>query len=242
LYLTHPFGYWVARMGERDHTEPGRYPPDRYEPMPGIADLPGWIWRRMGRGVRIGLAVGLVALAAVGVALVPGIRESQEERERAEQRERAESRAELARRLEAEQRPRFGRAAVAPAGAGTEERLAARAALMDGMSAAILDDARRRVRTGALDGPILRVECEPFPRSVDAVGADEDLTRRRGRYSCLAVTAEFERSEESIGGLIGHQYRTQADFGSGRYAYCKVAGQSGPSREQLATTPRVCGG
>jgi hypothetical protein len=240
LYLTR----WIlkSRMGDRDHTEAGRSQPERYEPLPGVVDLPGWIWRRMGRGVRIGLAAGLVALAALAVALVPGIRESQEERERAEQRELAESRAELVRRLRAEQRPRFGRAAVAPAGAGAEERLAARAALMDGMSAAILDDARRRVRAGALEGPILRAECEPFPRSVDAVGADEDLTRRRGRYSCLAVTAEFERSEESIGGLIGHQYRTQADFASGRYAYCKVAGQSGPSREQLATTPPVCGG
>jgi hypothetical protein len=230
-------------MGDRDHTEPGRYRPDRYEPLPGVADMPGWIWRRMSRAIRIALGAGLLLLVVAGVALVPGIRESKEEQAQSEQRARAEAQAELVRRLEAEQRPRLGRSdSVAPAGAGAREQLAARAGLMEELPAAILDDARRRVRAGALDGPIQRVDCEPFPRSTTGVGADEDLSRRRGRYSCVAVTAEFERSEQSIGGVIGHQYRAQADFETGRYAYCKVAGQAGPAREQLVTTPRACGG
>jgi hypothetical protein len=215
---------------------------DRYEPLPGIADMPGWVWRRMARGLRIGLAIGLMLLVAAAVALALGNRGSKDERARAEQRERAEQRAELVRRLEAEQRPHFARSgSVAPAGTAAQERLAARAGLMDDMSAAILGDARGRVRSGALDGPILRVECEPFPRTVEGVGADADLARRTGRYSCLAVTAEFQRSEQSIGGVIGHQYRSQVDFETGRYAYCKVAGQAGPSREQLVTTPQACG-
>jgi hypothetical protein len=215
---------------------------DRYEPLPGIADMPGWVWRRMARGLRIGLAIGLMLLVAAAVALALGNRGSKDERARAEQRERAEQRAELVRRLEAEQRPHFARSgSVAPAGTAAQERLAARAGMMDDMSAAILGDARGRVRSGALDGPILRVECEPFPRTVEGVGADADLARRTGRYSCLAVTAEFQRSEQSIGGVIGHQYRSQVDFETGRYAYCKVAGQAGPSQEQLVTTPQACG-
>jgi hypothetical protein len=110
------------------------------------------------------------------------------------------------------------------------------------LSASVLADARLRVRRGVLEGPVLRVECEPFPRSVDAVGADSDLTRRRGRYSCIAVTAEFERTEQSIGGIVGHQYRALVDFESGRYAYCKISGQAGPERDQLVTTPETCGG
>jgi hypothetical protein len=197
----------------------------------------------MGRGGRIAGAVFLLALVAAAVALVPSIQESKDDRARSEERARAQARAELARRLEAEQRPRFARSvSVAPAGAGAHERLAARAQLMDELQASVLADARGRARAGSLEGPILRVECEPFPRSVDAIGADSDLSRREGRYSCLAVTAEFERTEQSIGGVLGHQYRTLVDFESGRYAYCKISGQAGPSRDQLATTPSACGG
>jgi hypothetical protein len=98
------------------------------------------------------------------------------------------------------------------------------------------------VRRGELDGPVRRAVCEPFPRTVNGIGADRDLSRRSGRYSCVAVTAGFGRGEASIGGVIGHQYRTLVDFESGRYAFCKVSGQAGPSREQLVTTPRACGG
>ena len=216
---------------------------DRYEPLPDITRLPGWLWQRMGRGVRIALLLLVLALIAAGAALLPGIQESKDEQARSEAGRRAAERAELARRLEREQRPRFERsAAVAPAGAGAQQQLAARAELMEELPAAVLADARERVRRGALDGPVLRVACEPFPRSVDGTGADEDLSRRSGRYSCLAVTAEFERSEQSIGGVLGHQYRALVDFESGRYAYCKVSGQAGPSRDQLATTPSACGG
>ena len=106
---------------------------------------------------------------------------------------------------------------------------------MTDVTTAIDADARARVRRRELDGRIRDVECEPFPRTVDGVGADRDLSRR-GRYVCLAIRSEF------TGGVIGHQYRTLVDFGTGRYAYCKVAGQSGPSRDQLVTTPRACGG
>ena len=220
-----------------------RTEPDRYEPLPGIAALPGWIWRKLARRIRLIAVVALLAVAATGAALTPTILESKQERAEAERRERAERRAELARTLRAEQRPRFRRSAsVAPPGGAPARRLEARAALMDDLYGAILADARLRVRRGTLDGPIRRVECERFPRTVDGVGADRDLARRTGRYSCIAVTAEFGGGSQSVGGVIGHQYRTRVDFESGRYAFCKVAGQAGPSREQLATTPRACGG
>jgi hypothetical protein len=197
----------------------------------------------MGRGLRIAIAASLVAAIATGVALLPGIFESKRERSVSERRERAELRAERIRELEAEQRPRLRRSgSLAPAGAAAEERVAARAGLMDELSANVLDDARRRVRRGELDGPIRGLECEPFPRTVEGVGADRDLGRRSGRYSCVAVTVSFGRSEASVGGVIGHQYRVRVDFETGRYAFCKVSGQAGPSREQLVTTPRVCGG
>jgi hypothetical protein len=217
--------------------------PDRFEPLPSIAELPAWIWRKLGRRLRIGIAV-VAALAVAGaIAVVPAIREAERERAAADRRERAEQRAQLVRELKAEQRPRRDRSgSVAEPGAGARARLAARAGLIDDVQAAILADARRRVRADELDGPIRRLACEPFPRSVDDAGAERDLTRRRGRYACVAVTSEFGSTEESVGGVIGHTYRVLVDFETGRYGFCKVTGQSGPSREQLVTTPRACGG
>jgi len=197
----------------------------------------------MGRGARVASALVLVGAIAIGIALLPGMLESKQERAQSERRERAQLRAERIRELEAEQRPRFRRSeSVASAGASDRQRLAARAGLMDELSRAVLADSRRRVRRGELDGPVRRAVCEPFPRTVNGIGADRDLSRRSGRYSCVAVTAEFRRGAASIGGVIGHQYRTLVDFESGRYAFCKVSGQAGPSREQLVTTPRACGG
>jgi hypothetical protein len=241
LYL--PGAQHASPVTGRTPTERDRRRADRYEPMPGVAELPGWLWRRMGRGGRLTALGALIVLVAVAVALVPVILESKEERAESERRERAERRAELIRRLEVEQRPRLRRSSsVAPPGAADPERLQARAALMDELTGEILADARARVRRGDLDGPIRRVECETFPRTVDGVGAHEDLARTRGRYACVAVTAEFGSGEVGASGVIGHQFRTEVDFDSGRYAFCKVSGQAGPSREQLVTTPRVCGG
>jgi hypothetical protein len=230
-------------MSDSQLTGSERQPPERYEPLPGFAALPGWIWRKLGRLGQIAIVVAVLGGIAGAVALAPTISESKDERAASERRERAERRAELIRELRAEQRPRLGRSqSTAPAGAAPPARLAARAGLMDELSATIVADARRRVREGELDGPIRRVECEQFPRTVEGVGADRDLSRRRGRYACIAVTTDFGRGKNSIRGVIGHQYRALVHFESGRYAYCKISGQAGPSREQLATTPRACGG
>jgi hypothetical protein len=211
--------------------------------MPGIAELPGWLWRRVGRTGRLTALGVLIVLVAAAAALVPVILESKEDQAEADRRDRAERRAELIRRLETEQRPRHRRStSVAPPGAAADKQLEARSTLIDELNAEILGDARARARRGDLDGPIRHVQCEPFPRSVDGVGAHEQLGRRSGRYACVAVTAEFGTGEVGATGVIGHQYRTMVDFETGRYAFCKVSGQAGPSREQLVTTPRVCGG
>ena len=216
--------------------------PDRYEPLPGVSAIPGWLWRRTRKPLRIAIGVALATAVVGALLLADDIGDAKRERERSEQRERQVRRERLVRTLEAQQRPHFGRsAAVLPPDAPARRRLAGRAKVMQRLSALILADARRRVTRGELDGPIRRVQCEPFPRTVDGVGADRDLRRRRGRFACVAVTAEFG-SETTARGVIGHQYRALVDFETGRFAYCKIAGQAGPSREQLVTTPRACGG
>jgi hypothetical protein len=197
----------------------------------------------MGRRRRIAAGALLLVAIAVALALATGIRESKRETAKSERRERVRLEARRLRELRAEQRPRFGRfGAVAPSGAPAARRLEARAALMDGLAVAILSDARRRVRGGALDGPILRTECEPFPRTVEGTGAERDLSRRRGRYSCVAVTADIPRGEASLGGVIGHEYRVLVDFATGRYAFCKISGRAEAVPDPRVTTPRACGG
>src|SRR5215211_6735872 len=64
--------------------DPSRTQPDRYEPLPGFAGLPRWLWRKIPPAGRV--AVGLFPLVAVAVALLlaPGIDESKDKRARAE--------------------------------------------------------------------------------------------------------------------------------------------------------------
>jgi hypothetical protein len=216
---------------------------DRYEPLPALPELPGWLWRRTSRGLRIAFGVALLAAVVVVVALVPAIRASKSERTAQERRAAAVDRTAQDRRLQAEQRPRFRRSSsVAPARAGSRAQLAARAGLMDDLTAGILSDARARVRADQLRGPILRVECERFPRTVEGVAPDRDLSQRRGRYACVAITAELQRSAASAGGVLGHPYRALADFHTGRYAFCKISGRPDPTPDPAVTTPRACGG
>ena len=218
-------------------------PKDRYEPLPALPALPAWVWRRMGRPARIATVLVVLAVVGAAAAAVPGLRESQREAARRVQLERAEQRAELIRRLQAEQRPRAGRLDTrAAAGAPAPDRLAARSRMLADLGGAIAVDARRRVARGEFDGRIRRVDCEPFPRSVGRRGPHEDLSRRSGRYSCIAVIAEFERTAANPAGVIGHRYRARVDFATGRYGFCKISGRPGPEREQLVTVPRACGG
>ena len=170
----------------------------------------------MGRRVRVGVLIALALAVAGTVALIPAISDSRRERAASDERRREALQDRRIRALRAEQRPRYGRSdAAAPVAA------------LDDLAGAIEADVRRRVRLGALDGPIRRVECEPFPRGADPAG---------GRFACLAVTAEFE------GGALGHPYRAMIDFGTGRYAFCKISGRPDPIRDAKVTTPRVCGG
>jgi hypothetical protein len=186
----------------------------------------------------VGAVTALLVLIGVGIAIAPGIRESKSEREARERAELREARVERDARIRREQRPRF--AVAAP-----PEDVAQRRRLVDRAGDSVLADARRRVAEGRLSGPIRSVDCEPFPRNVAGIGADDSTEERFGRYACLAVTAEFQETRETSGGLLGHPYRVRIDFDTGRYAYCKIAGR--PAEGQLKrdpgpTVPRICGG
>jgi hypothetical protein len=214
---------------------------DRREPLPDLARLPGWLWGKLPRRARVAALLALVAGVGAAFALAPGIRESKEDRAAGEARERRELAAERVRELTAEQRPRRARSAsVAAAGAPVTEALRARRRMLRDAAGRIEHDAEARVRN-----PILRVECEPFPRSLEGRGAHEDPARRRGRYACLAITADVPGTELNAPASIGHPYRMLADFESGRYAYCKISGRAGEGSlraQPIVTVPEECGG
>jgi hypothetical protein len=224
----------------------GPSPADRYEPLPGIVDLPAWIWRRLNRPGKVAVILLPFVLIGVGLALRPGIQESKQDRARSEEQRIERERAAREARLREQQQPRFASAAPAPDSVPGRERL------VEAAGASVLTDARKRAAAGELDGPIRDVTCEAFPRTVSGRGADQDLSESAGNYSCLAVTARFSGSEgeqaayaQSEAGLIGHPYRVRIDFESGRYAFCRVAGRAAEGSlqaRQAVTVPRVCGG
>jgi hypothetical protein len=198
---------------------------DRYEPAPGFLELPGWLWRRTSTALKIGAGVVLVLVVAGAVAAAATSRQdAQRAHDAAVARTAAVHRSEVA-KARAEQTPHSGQAH------GT------RTAMADAMSDSVLADARARVRAGKLKGPILRVACERFPRTVGPVPRE-----RNRNYSCVAVTAEITRSKGGEAGAIGHPYRARIDFSTGRYAFCKIAARIDIIKHPEVTTPEACGG
>jgi len=214
-------------------------PADRYEPLPSLGQAPAWIWRRLPRAGRIGVALLPLVVIALAIALAPGIDRAKDERADAEAQRLAQARADRLERILEQQRPRLRSGTPAAADLAARERLLGEA------TASIRADARDRVAAGELRGPIWRVECEGYPRTESRVAAHELPGRRIGRYACLAVTAEFGASDVSEAGTIGHPYRLRIDFETGRYAFCKVFGRPGEGsigRSHPVGVPRACGG
>ena len=212
---------------------------DHYEPLPGLAGLPAWIWGRLPPVGKVGVALLPVVAVGLVLALGPGIERGKEERASAEAERLERARAERVERQRREQQPRFARGEPAAAS------LPARRHLLAEATVTVRRDARARVQTGALSGPIRRVQCEPYPRTAVRRGAEEDPSRRFGWYACLAVTAAFGATAEHEAGAIGHPYRVRIDFDSGRYAFCKVAGRPGEGsigQAPVVRVPAACGG
>ena len=97
----------VQRVDKRSAPAPA----DRYEPLPGIVDLPAWIWRRLPGPGKVAVLLLPVVLIAVGLALRPGIEESKQERARSEEQRIERERAAREAALREQQQPRFASAA-----------------------------------------------------------------------------------------------------------------------------------
>jgi hypothetical protein len=221
---------------------------DRYEPLPGLLQIPGFLWRKLGpRGRRTATVAGAVLGVAVIVALVIGIPklvDAKQESAAAERRADAAHRRARIAALQREVRPVFGtgpasRGLTAPATLGPQRALRA------DLVAAIGADAARRARTGEFAATPHRVECQ---RSVAGPGPKDPANApgaRTGRYACLAVTVDIHRGATNNAGSIGYPYMALVHFPAGRFAFCKVSGRPGEmviGRDIHVGVPRACGG
>jgi hypothetical protein len=212
---------------------------DRYEPLPGLLELPKFVWQRLSRAARIALACLTLAAVVAAAILVPVIQRSREDHRRADAAESARIQAQILAETRREQRPRFDRGKAAGAD------LDARHALLVSAIGSIRADASTRSAAGEFNGPILSVRCEPFPPTAGGAPADQLPSTRTGRYACLAVTSHVPATPGNPPGVVGHPYRARIDFASGRYALCKIRGRPGElavrARPRLPI-PRACGG
>jgi hypothetical protein len=213
--------------------------PDRYEPMPGITRLPGWLWRKLPRAGRVVVvALGVAAVAAVAISIPMIVTGKEEGRKRDESEAAAAKRARVAalRRLV---RPRALQVTTVDApSAPIPERTAARRAALERVQAAIVADARERESRR-----IRAARCERIPSS--APPPARDLASPRVRVACVAVTSELDANERTTGVTIGYPYTALVDFRSGRVGFCRTVGQPGEGgytgRPEVAT-PAACGG
>jgi hypothetical protein len=197
---------------------------------PREVEVPPVPWRALGIGAAV-IAVLAVLVVTVGIPAVNDDNRSAAERERAADDARLQARL---RRLNAEQRPH--RSAADPA-ASVEERRA----LVTTLEGSILDDARARVREGALKSPVRRVDCLPGLRSGSGGVVPEDvLSRTRAGYNCTAVTSDIKGTT----GSVGYPFAAVIDFGSGRMVWCKTNPPPGeqvvPDPSKTPLLPREC--
>ena len=221
---------------------------DRYEPLPGLTEIPAFLIRKLSRRGRRIFGI-LAALAAVGVAVglyfaIPAITDSKQERAAAEQRADRQREAALVAKLRAEQRLVDGRGTPAR---GLEGSVAvtARRALVTDLSAAVHEDALARMRSGEFSRTVERVECERFPRGARGEDPTTDLGSPIGRYACLAITADAPKTATQNASSIGYPYRARIDFPAGKYTFCKISGRPGEGslvRKSPVQVPVACGG
>jgi hypothetical protein len=222
--------------------------PDRYDPLPGLLEIPGFLVRKIPPRARkpAAFAAGIL-LIGVAVALVlsiPAITESKDERATTEAQRERERVQQRAAELQAELRLLEGRGEGARGLAGSEA-VAVRQALVSDLDAAVLADAQSRVQAGEFTQSVNRVECERYPRGARGEDPALDLSSATGRYSCLAITADAPKIETNEASSLGYPYRALLHFGSGRFAYCKISGRPGEgslTREFPVRVPEACGG
>lgn len=167
-----------------------------------------------------GAAAVLAALAVIGSVVALGDKGSRQAREH---REQARLVADLRAKLTRIQAPHRGaaRSLAPPAGASDAQRLAARKALVGAVERRITADARARARAGELDGPIVSTTCGPILKSKDAIPDDEVLSKRIGRYDCVAIKHHVTAAQGEKVAELGFAFVAALNFDTYTYTWCR---------------------
>jgi hypothetical protein len=190
--------------------------------------------------------VTLAGLAALAVALRPGIQETKQERSTRLAREQSQRVSGQRAKLIRAQRPVKGRDREyrpLPAGAPEPEQRVRRRSLVLALEAAITAEAKARIERRELDGPVKFTECGPLIRNPSSQSDDEVVTRRLGRYDCVAVKSDVRRFGRTVA-LFGHPFVGTVDFTTGRYVFCKdnkVPGERGKALAAVKLAPECLG-
>ena len=178
--------------------------------------------------IAAGFAVVLIAAGAGYLLASPSINHLKKSAaEKQAERNAAFLKRETA-RLKADQRLHRGR------GTTSGEQ---RPALETDLQTAITADARARVATRTLRGPIQSTQCKPVTRGPYVP------TRLRGGYECIAVSSQISKGVE-VGGLIGYPFWAIVDYRDGTFAWCKINPRGGEraiqSLEPVLNPPAGC--
>jgi hypothetical protein len=207
---------WLATMANRSWNDEERVRIGRVETLgawlhvwtpPKGATVPPVPTRKL---AIVGVAAALV-LAALAAWLAPRIDQSK----RSTARERT--------RLAADQQLHQGRVAGSPRKGGN----GGRAGLVAELERSITLDARQRVSTGAVKGPILKTSCRPYARAPAASSS------AAAKYECTAVTAEIPSSDRNVAGQRGYPFWARVNFNASSYVWCKI--NPLPSEEALGS-------
>lgn len=166
-----------------------------------------------------GLAVVLV-LGVVGAVFAFNDKDSREAREKTAQTALvARLRAKIARI----QAPHHGAARdlKPPASATGAQQLTARKALVTAVERRITTDARARAKAGELDGPISSTECGPILKSRQAIPDDRVLSKRIGRYDCVAIKQHVIAQQGEKVAELGHAFVAALNFDTYTYTWCR---------------------
>lgn len=140
--------------------------------------------RRLSRRVKIVLGAALALAVLGGSGTAAALKVNHDNDAKAERQQKAAEVARIAReRREGEQAAERERTRKRDAQQALDRiELQGRKELERSLEKAIRKDALERVSEGVLDGPILKVSCDPVG------GGRDDLTSRTGKYECIAAT------------------------------------------------------